>query len=217
MAALTLVVVLVLYRCATTDSVHPRRQQQVLNALLPYGIDFHIGQRPYMEDRHVVAGEVGGDACQSFYGVFDGHGGWRAAEYCQLHLSTQVEEMLARDPEPSKALVAAFEQTDREVSVALRPAQALQACRAAAKPSARPAIALAMRPPVPLAAVRVPRRFPRAAPRDARPRSFFAAPTGASFPGRTAPRPWRRWCADRTSGWPTRATRVPCLCGRTGR
>ncbi|KAA0146519.1 hypothetical protein FNF29_07991 [Cafeteria roenbergensis] len=114
MAALTLVVVLVLYRCATTDSVHPRRQQQVLNALLPYGIDFHIGQRPYMEDRHVVAGEVGGDACQSFYGVFDGHGGWRAAEYCQLHLSTQVEEMLVRDPEPSKALVAAFEQTDRE-------------------------------------------------------------------------------------------------------
>lgn len=141
MAALTLVVVLVLYRCATTDSVHPRRQQQVLNALLPYGIDFHIGQRPYMEDRHVVAGEVGGDACQSFYGVFDGHGGWRAAEYCQLHLSTQVEEMLAREPEPSRALVAAFEQTDREVSpVAWQP---LAVCRTAEAPTASLAAVLA--------------------------------------------------------------------------
>jgi serine/threonine protein phosphatase PrpC len=33
-----------------------------------------------MEDRHVAAGELGGDPKASFYAVFDGHGGEQASE-----------------------------------------------------------------------------------------------------------------------------------------
>ena len=46
-----------------------------------YGVYEVQGRRHYMEDRHVEAGSLTGDPTKSFYGVFDGHGGSRAAEY----------------------------------------------------------------------------------------------------------------------------------------
>lgn len=37
-----------------------------------------------MEDRHTAVADLNGDASQSFYGVFDGHGGDGAAKYAML-------------------------------------------------------------------------------------------------------------------------------------
>lgn len=33
-----------------------------------------------MEDRHIAVADLNGDSTQSFYGVFDGHGGEGAAK-----------------------------------------------------------------------------------------------------------------------------------------
>ena len=45
-----------------------------------YGVSQMQGRRPYMEDRHTAVADLNGDPKQSFYGIFDGHGGDGAAE-----------------------------------------------------------------------------------------------------------------------------------------
>eukprot|EP01086_Lenisia_limosa_P015720 TRINITY_DN5217_c0_g1_i2.p1 TRINITY_DN5217_c0_g1~~TRINITY_DN5217_c0_g1_i2.p1 ORF type:complete len:427 (+),score=105.71 TRINITY_DN5217_c0_g1_i2:176-1456(+) len=83
------------------------------------------GFRNYMEDRVCVVPSLNAMAPAEnqvkdpidFFGVYDGHGGYQAAEYCGLHL----HHVLARDPllqtDPSKALTKAFEFTDRHYCV----------------------------------------------------------------------------------------------------
>ncbi|CAH0489210.1 unnamed protein product [Peronospora farinosa] len=46
-----------------------------------YGVSQMQGRRPYMEDRHTAIASLNGDPNQSFYGIFDGHGGEGAANY----------------------------------------------------------------------------------------------------------------------------------------
>ncbi|GMF32329.1 unnamed protein product [Phytophthora fragariaefolia] len=45
-----------------------------------YGISQMQGRRPYMEDRHSAMADLNGDSTQSFYAIFDGHGGDGAAK-----------------------------------------------------------------------------------------------------------------------------------------
>lgn len=71
------------------------------------------GGRPYQEDRHTERrGKGAADSC--LYGVFDGHGGHNAAEYCRQHM---VNNILADDNFESDipgALYRAFMKTDAE-------------------------------------------------------------------------------------------------------
>lgn len=73
------------------------------------------GGRPYQEDRHQELKGIGEDD-SSLYGVYDGHGGFRAAQYCKDNLLNYV----LKDPEfmtnPASALRNAFYRTDSEFS-----------------------------------------------------------------------------------------------------
>lgn len=90
------------------------RQVPIVKGVLPYGVYALQGHRQYMEDRYVVAATTNGAQRTSLYGVFDGHGGYRAAEFCVSHLF----KFLTQDPKyvthPGKALRSAFLATDDE-------------------------------------------------------------------------------------------------------
>jgi serine/threonine protein phosphatase PrpC len=67
-----------------------------------------VGGRPYQEDRfHAMKAER---TELSLYGVFDGHGGYKAAQYCKEYLLQSI----AADPEvhesPSKVISRSFKQ-----------------------------------------------------------------------------------------------------------
>ena len=65
------------------------------------------GGRPYQEDRYQTV-KGSGAVDSSLYGVFDGHGGYRASQYCREYLlkciinDTDFEEL------PAKALFRSF-------------------------------------------------------------------------------------------------------------
>lgn len=103
-------VLLVLGRGASPSSF-----RRVRNVLYPYGVSDTIGRRPYMEDRHVVAGELRGDPLSSLYAVFDGHAGHAAADYCVQRLVPLLVGDAAFPLAPVKALASAFVRTDAEV------------------------------------------------------------------------------------------------------
>ena len=73
------------------------------------------GGRPYQEDRHQELKGIG-EEDSSLYGVYDGHGGFRAAQYCKDNLLAYA----LKDPEflssPASALRNAFYRTDAEFS-----------------------------------------------------------------------------------------------------
>ncbi|GLE00248.1 hypothetical protein PINS_up008975 [Pythium insidiosum] len=79
-----------------------------------YGISQMQGRRPYMEDRHTAHADLNGDPTQSFYGVFDGHGGDGAANYCVQAMCQNVirEPSIAKNP--VEALKKGFLKTDQE-------------------------------------------------------------------------------------------------------
>lgn len=83
------------------------------NTFFGYGVAAAIGQRPYMEDRHLVAGELSGHPTASLYAVFDGHAGPLAADHC---VARMVPLLTAQDfaRTPERALTTAFEQCDAE-------------------------------------------------------------------------------------------------------
>lgn len=72
------------------------------------------GGRPYQEDRFYMMKAAGIDA--SLYGVFDGHGGHLAAQYCKEYLL----QCIASDPEwessPPRAISRSFKKVDSEFS-----------------------------------------------------------------------------------------------------
>jgi len=90
----------------------PRRVQGSVHT---YGVVELKGRRPYMEDRHIVVPSLLGDDTLTLYGVFDGHGGDQASQYCSDHLGTILEN----SPEdvinkPQAALTHAFKTIDRD-------------------------------------------------------------------------------------------------------
>jgi len=86
---------------------------RVQGAIRSYGVVELKGRRPYMEDRHLVAPFVRESPECTLYGVFDGHGGDAASQFCVDHFGS----VLATSPidprlSPNKALSYAFKQID---------------------------------------------------------------------------------------------------------
>ena len=86
---------------------------------LRYGAYGAQGPRSSMEDRHSVlpnfAGEVNGlKDPLSFVGVYDGHGGVKAAEFCRDKLPEYVGRYIAAGKGIEEALKLAFQMLDRE-------------------------------------------------------------------------------------------------------
>ncbi|OQS00146.1 hypothetical protein THRCLA_06190, partial [Thraustotheca clavata] len=97
-----------------------------------YGINDDMGYRKHMEDAHTLIQDMNissltkfGLAPQSFFGIFDGHGGHEASQYLNLHLHkhviTQVQSRTSLiesanneeiDSIIIESLEAAFKQTD---------------------------------------------------------------------------------------------------------
>ena len=69
------------------------------------------GGRPYQEDRHEeIKGR--GAADSSLYGVFDGHGGHRASQYCKDYLLKCITADAEFEENPAKALFRSFFKYD---------------------------------------------------------------------------------------------------------
>jgi serine/threonine protein phosphatase PrpC len=93
----------------------PARPRKAENTFYPYGVAEAVGRRPYMEDRHIAAGEIRPDTPgASLYAVFDGHGGSAAADFCVQHmLAALVGRTNPLYPsQPEAALRKAFLDTD---------------------------------------------------------------------------------------------------------
>ncbi|KAI9091636.1 hypothetical protein K1719_028079 [Acacia pycnantha] len=66
------------------------------------GLEFSVyckrGRREYMEDRYSAAVNLQGQPKQAFFGIFDGHGGSKAAEFAAQNLEKNVmDEVTKRD------------------------------------------------------------------------------------------------------------------------
>uniref|UniRef100_M4B5V9 PPM-type phosphatase domain-containing protein n=1 Tax=Hyaloperonospora arabidopsidis (strain Emoy2) TaxID=559515 RepID=M4B5V9_HYAAE len=81
-----------------------------------YGVSQMQGRRPYMEDRHTAVADLNGDPTQSFYGIFDGHGGDGAANYCVQAMCQNVIREPSITKEPAEALKSGFLRTDQEIA-----------------------------------------------------------------------------------------------------
>jgi len=66
-----------------------------------------------MEDTYQASINLLGDSQKAFYGVYDGHGGYRASEFTAEHLHEYVTREKFVE-EPIKALKNAFKQCDQE-------------------------------------------------------------------------------------------------------
>lgn len=81
-----------------------------------YGFASVQGQRPSMEDVLLLGADLG--AGVHAWGVFDGHGGIRAARYLERHLPEALRPLVASHgalPLPAAALTAAFEALDERL------------------------------------------------------------------------------------------------------
>ncbi|XP_054798432.1 probable protein phosphatase 2C 25 isoform X2 [Prosopis cineraria] len=72
------------------------------DALEAEGFGFSVyckrGRREYMEDRYSAAVNLQGQSKQAFFGIFDGHGGSKAAEFAARNLEKNVmDEVVRRD------------------------------------------------------------------------------------------------------------------------
>jgi protein phosphatase 1L len=78
------------------------------------GIAEDQGRRPYMEDRHVVCRDLGGHKGINLYGVFDGHGGHQAADFCVDRLPNILSKEKDFPKNLQRALVSSFLKVDDE-------------------------------------------------------------------------------------------------------
>ena len=107
--------------CSQLWEPQSSKAEYVKNVVYHYGVCDDVGLRPCREDRHVVFGDVSGNATQSLYAVFDGHGGARAADFCARNIPLVLSNALAggltgfedASTEPSSALGNAFSYLDQ--------------------------------------------------------------------------------------------------------
>eukprot|EP01039_Chlorochromonas_danica_P002129 gene2129-2323_t len=79
------------------------------------------GGRPYQEDRfHTLKGQMGPIEA-SLYGVFDGHGGDKAAEYCKQNLLQAIINDPYFESNTSRAATNAFFRVDADFSSKAKP------------------------------------------------------------------------------------------------
>jgi len=76
-----------------------------------YGVSFRRGRRRNMEDFHSAVPEmIAGKKAIGFFGVFDGHGGGRCADYSAKNLPKIVSQSI--DKTPRSLFTGAFEKLD---------------------------------------------------------------------------------------------------------
>jgi len=73
------------------------------------------GGRDYMEDRTLAVLQLPNFPSASLFGVLDGHGGQKVAEYCTQQLPNTVGAAMKQLRDPRKALLAAFAQIDKDL------------------------------------------------------------------------------------------------------
>eukprot|EP00512_Aurantiochytrium_limacinum_P008899 CAMPEP_0171552810 /NCGR_PEP_ID=MMETSP0960-20121227/8575_1 /TAXON_ID=87120 /ORGANISM="Aurantiochytrium limacinum, Strain ATCCMYA-1381" /LENGTH=381 /DNA_ID=CAMNT_0012102395 /DNA_START=298 /DNA_END=1443 /DNA_ORIENTATION=+ len=87
--------------------------KRVEGAVHGYGVVELKGRRPYMEDRHTVVPRLNGNQELTLYGVFDGHGGDAAAQFCAEYLGAMLSEAPTDVAvRPQQALSHAFKAID---------------------------------------------------------------------------------------------------------
>ncbi|GAB2285715.1 hypothetical protein Dimus_020154 [Dionaea muscipula] len=70
-----------------------------------YSVCCKRGRRPAMEDRYSAVLHIHGDPKQAFFGVFDGHGGAKAAEFAAENMNKNIMDQVAsRDVEDAVRL-----------------------------------------------------------------------------------------------------------------
>jgi hypothetical protein len=73
------------------------------------------GARPYQEDRyHAIRGK--GTTQASLYGVFDGHGGHRAAQHCKDYLLQCIATDPHWDSTPAQSITKSFHRYCNQLS-----------------------------------------------------------------------------------------------------
>jgi protein phosphatase 1L len=79
-----------------------------------YGYASFRGKRAAMEDfHHASTTQIGGNQC-GFFGVFDGHGGARAAEYVQNHIFENLAAHPKFESDTALAIAESYNQTDQD-------------------------------------------------------------------------------------------------------
>ncbi|KAI7741528.1 hypothetical protein M8C21_022335 [Ambrosia artemisiifolia] len=81
-----------------------------------YSVYCKKGKRGAMEDRYSVVVDIQGDSKQAFFGIFDGHGGTKAAEFSAKNLSTNIMSKVANkcEDEIEEAVREGYLATDSE-------------------------------------------------------------------------------------------------------
>ncbi|KAH9614976.1 hypothetical protein KSS87_014095 [Heliosperma pusillum] len=75
------------------------------------------GQKKFMEDSHKIISSINGNPNKGFFGVYDGHGGRKAAEFVAERLHRNIIEMVENcqgNIVKEEAVKAAYLRTDRE-------------------------------------------------------------------------------------------------------
>jgi|SRR3989344_2757841 len=80
-----------------------------------WGTTETIGRRAEMEDAHTTVENLGGETGRSFYAIYDGHGGKRAADLAAKILHNLVLRQLRDKQDMGFALTKAFVETDQEI------------------------------------------------------------------------------------------------------
>ncbi|XP_010415374.1 PREDICTED: probable protein phosphatase 2C 14 [Camelina sativa] len=83
-----------------------------------FGLVSRKGKKKFMEDSHRVVPCLLGNSKKGFFGVYDGHGGGKAAEFVAENLHKHVLEMMKKNckekDEKVEAFKAAYLRTDRD-------------------------------------------------------------------------------------------------------
>ncbi|PRQ40169.1 putative protein-serine/threonine phosphatase [Rosa chinensis] len=78
------------------------------------GVSSAKGKKKFMEDAHKIVSCLQGNSKRGFFGVYDGHGGSKAAEFAAENLHTNVLEMMEACAEKEEAFRAGYLKTDHE-------------------------------------------------------------------------------------------------------
>ncbi|KAE8669366.1 putative protein phosphatase 2C 25 [Hibiscus syriacus] len=96
----------------------PRGDEEVRVEAEGYSVYCKRGRRGKMEDRYSAAVDLDGDPKQAFFGVYDGHGGSRAAEFVSKNLDKKVMAEVSKTGEDAAidhAIREAYLTTDTDV------------------------------------------------------------------------------------------------------
>lgn len=104
---------------AATNFAAPLTENQAMREVESEGDGYSVyckrGRREAMEDRFSAAVNLQGDANQAFFGVFDGHGGYKAAEFAAKNLERNIlDQVVRRDEEIGDAVKCGYLVTDTE-------------------------------------------------------------------------------------------------------